>query len=192
LSITETINEAKKELSNDEHMLASAFKAEKLYKKHKLKLFAVVAIAALYFGGTALNDYNTNQKLLAGNAALATLKTNPKDTAALEALKSSNPALFELYSYQNAINASDTEALKTLSSSKNDIIADMSAYNLAVLEGKPAKSELNGDVAHVDNAYLLIKDGKVSEAKEELDAIAEESPVYSISRMIQHYTIKGQ
>jgi len=49
LSITETINEAKKELSNDEHMLASAFKAEKLYKKHRFKLFAVIAIAVLYF-----------------------------------------------------------------------------------------------------------------------------------------------
>jgi hypothetical protein len=192
LSITETINEAKKELSNDEHMLASAFKAEKLYKKHKFKLFAVIAIAALYFGGTALNDYNTKQKLLAGNEALATLQTDPKNTTALEALKSNNPALFELFSYQTAIKNADTSTLKTLSSSDNHIIADMSAYNLALLEGKPAKSELYGDVARVDNAYLLIKDGKVSEAKEELDAISEDSPVYSISKMIKHYSIKGQ
>jgi hypothetical protein len=87
---------------------------------------------------------------------------------------------------------SDTAALKILSSSKNDIIADMSAYNLAVLEGKPAKSKLNGDVALVNNAYLLIKEGKVSEAKEELDSISEDSPVYSISNMIKHYSVKGK
>jgi hypothetical protein len=192
LSITETINEAKKELSSDEQMLASAFKVEKFYKKHKLKLFAVVGVAVLYFGGTSIADYMKQQKLLAGNKALTALQSNPKDTAALEELKSNNPELFELYSYQNAINTSNTAALKTLSSSKNDIIADMSAYTLAVLEGKPAKSELYADVAHVDNAYLLIKDGKVSEAKEELDSISEESPVYSISKMIKHYTIKGQ
>jgi hypothetical protein len=192
LSITETINEAKKELRNDEQMLASAFKAEKIYKQHKLKLFAVVAIAALYFGGTAIMNNIAKQKLLAGNEALATLETNPKDATALETLKSNNPALFELFSYQTAMKNSDTTALKTLSASKNDIIADMSAYNLAVLEGKPAKSELNGDVALVNNAYLLIKEGKVSEAKEELDGIDENSPVYNISHMIKHYTVKGK
>jgi hypothetical protein len=192
LNISETIKEAKKELSSDEQMLASAFKLEKFYKKHKLKLFAVVGIATLYFGGTALNNYMTHQKLLAANEALATLKNDSKNSVALEKLKSNNPALFELYSYQNAINSSDKDALKRLASSKNDIIADMSAYNLAVLEGKPAKSKLYGDVAHIDNAYFLVKDGKVSEAKEELDSISEESPVYNISKMIKHYTIKGQ
>jgi len=192
LSITETINEAKKELSNDEHMLASAFKAEKLYKKHRFKLFAVIAIAVLYFGGTAIMNSIAEKKLLAGNEALATLENDAKDTVALEKLKSNNPALFELYSYQTAMKTSDTATLKTLSSSKNGIIADLSAYHLAVLEGKPAKSELNGDVALVNNAYLLIKDGKVSEAKDELDSISEESPVYNISKMIKHYSIKGQ
>jgi len=192
LSITETINDVKKELSNDEQMLASAFKAEKLYKKHKFKLFAVIAIAVLYFGGTAIMNNIAEQKLIAGNDALAALQNDAKDTAALDTLKSNNPALFELYSYQNAMKNSDTAALKTLSTSKNSIIADLSAYHLAVLEGKPAKSELNRDVALVNNAYLLIKAGKVSEAKEELDSISEESPVYNISKMIKHYSIKGQ
>ena len=68
----------------------------------------------------------------------------------------------------------------------------MSAYHLAVLEGKPAKSELYNGITQIDNAYLLIKDGKVNEAKEELDDIAEDSPVYNISQMIKHYTIKGK
>ena len=192
LSITETINEAKKELSNDEHMLASAFKVEKLYKKHKLKLFAVLGAAVLYFGGTAIMKNIDQQKLVAGNEALAVLQKDAKNTEALEKLKSNNPELFELYSYQNAMKNSDKEALKTLSASKNSIIADMSSYHLAVLEGKPAKSELYTGVAQIDNAYLLIKDGKISEAKEELNTIAEDSPVYNISKMIKHYTIKGK
>ena len=192
MSITETINEAKKELSNDEHMLASAFKVEKLYKKHKFKLFAVVGLAVLYFGGTAINDYNNHQKLLAGNEALVTLQKDPTNKEALAKLKDNDATLFELYTYQTAMKSSDTAVLKTLSASKNSIIADISSYHLDVIEGKPAKSELYGDVAHIDNAYLLIKDGKVSEAKEELDSIPEESPVYNISKMIKHYTIKGQ
>ena len=192
MSIQDTINEAKKELSNDEQMLASAFKAEKFYKKHKLKIFSVVAIAVLYFAGTAIMDNMAEKKLLAGNEALATLQADPKNEAALTALKSNTPELFELYSYQNAMKNSDTETLKTLSSSKNEFISDMSSYHLAVLEGKPATSELHGDVALINNAYLLIKEGKVSEAKEQLETINEESPVYNISKMIKHYSIKGQ
>ncbi len=192
MSITETINEAKKELSNDEHMLASAFKVEKLYKKHKLKLFVALGVAVLYFGGTTINNYNNHQKLLAGNEALVVLQKDPTNKDALAKLQSNDSSLFELFTYQNAMKNSDTAALKTLSASKNSIIADMSAYHLAILEGKPAKSELNGDVAQINNAYLLIKDGKISEAKEELDTIAEDSPVYNISKMIKHYTIKGQ
>lgn len=192
MSITETINEAKKELSNDEHMLASAFKAEKLYKKHKLKIFAVVAIAVLYFGGTAIMKSIAQQKLVAANTALLTLQDDANNTAALTELQSNNPVLFELYSYQKAMKTSDTETLKKLSSSKNEIIADLSAYHLAIIEGKPAESELNSDVALINNAYLLIKEGKVTEAKEQLEIISEDSPAHNISKIIEHYTIKGK
>ena len=192
MSIQETINEAKKELSNDEQMLASAFKLEKFYKKHKIKIFSVVAIAALYFGGTAIMEKMAQQKLLTANSAYLTLKKNPKDTAALTELKTNNPKLFELFSYQEAIKEKDTATLKTLSGSKNELISDLSSYHLAILEGKPTESKLNGDVARVNNAYLLIKEGKISEAKEELELIPEESPVYNISKMIKHYSVKGQ
>jgi hypothetical protein len=192
LSIQETINEAKKELNNDEQMLASAFKLEKFYKKHKIKIFSVVALAALYFGGTAVMNTIAEQKLLTANDAYLTLKNDPKNERALTELKTNNPKLFELYSYQEALKTKDTATLKTLSSSNNEFIADLSAYHLAILEGKPAESELQGDIAHVNNAYLLIQDGKVTLAKEELELIPEESPVYNISKMIKHYSVKGQ
>ncbi|MBU1667272.1 hypothetical protein KKC13_02570 [bacterium] len=192
MSITETINEAKKELTNDEHMLASAFKLEKLYKKHKLKLFTVIAVAVLYFGGTAIMDTIKEQKLVAANNAYLTLAQDANNTAALTELKTNNPALFELYSYQKAIKNSDTATLKTLSMSQNEIIADMSAYHLAILEGKPSQSELNSDISLINNAYLLIKEGKITEAKEQLESISEDSPVHNIAQMIKHYSIKGQ
>jgi len=192
LSISETINEAKKELSSDEQMLASAFKLEKLYKKHKIKIFSVVAITALYFGGTAIMNALAQQKLVDANSAYLTLQADAKNQSARDELKSKNPALFALYSYQEAINNSDKEALKTLSSNPNKILADLSSYHLAVLEGKPAESELYQDFAAVTNASLFIKEGKISLAKDELDLISEESPVFNFSKMLKHYTIKGQ
>jgi len=191
LSISDTLNDVKKELSSDEQMLASAFKIEKLYKKHKIKLFAIIGLAIAYFGGTAFMEMQAQNKREAANTALLTLQKDPKDTSALSTLKSNNPNLFELFSYQEAIKNSDSSTLKTLSSSKNEIIADLASYHLAVIEDTPVESKLNGDMAKVHNAALLIKDGKVDEAKDELDQISEESPVYNISKMIKHYSIKG-
>ena len=192
MSIQDTLNEAKKELTNDEQMLASAFKLEKLYKKHKIKLFSVIAIAVLYFGATAIMNSIKEQKLNAANNAYLTLTKDANNTAALTELQTNNPALFELYSYQKAMKSSDTIALKTLAASQNEIIADMAAYHLAVIEGKPSQSELNSDVSQVYNAYLLIKEGKITQAKEALELIPEDSPIHTIAQKIKHYTIKGQ
>ena len=192
LSITDKLDEVKKELSSDEQMLASAFKLEKLYKKHKLKIFTVLGVAIAYFGGTTVMESIAQSKREAANAAYLTLEKEPKSAEALEKLKSNNPALFELLSYQEALKSADTATLKSLSSSKNEIIADISSYHLEVIEGKEANSKLYDDVAKVYNASLLIKEGKVTQAKEELELISQESPVYNISKMIKHYSIKGQ
>jgi len=192
LSIQETINEAKKELSNDEQMLASAFKLEKFYKKHKIKLFSVVAITAFYFVGTTIIDNLAEKKLITANSAYLTLTNDSSNKTALETLKINNPALFDLYSYQEAIKTSNLSQLKVLRQSNNKIIADLSTYHLAVLEGKPVESELYNELAIINNASLLIKDGKIEEAKNELDLIDDNSPVYNISKMMKHYSIKGQ
>jgi hypothetical protein len=186
-----TIDDVKKELSSDEQMLASAFKAEKLYKKHKIKIFTIVGIVIAYFAGTAIMDKIAQNKKEAANTALLALEKNPKDSQALESLKANNTALFELFSYQEAIKNADKERLKSLTKSENGIIADLASYHLAVIEGKTADSKLNSDFSKIYNASLFIKEGKTTEAHEELELIPQESPMHDISKMIQHYGIKG-
>ena len=192
MSISETMNEAKKELSSDEQMLISAFKLEKLYKKHKIKIYSVLTIATLYLIGTAIMDSIEQHKLEVANSAYLTLEKEPKNKEALDELKSNNPSLFALRTYQKAIKNLDKKALKDLSTNSNKIIADLSSYHLAVLENKIADSELYEGFEQVYNASLFIKEKKIEDAKNELDSISEDSPVYNISKMIKHYTIKGQ
>ncbi|HIP50823.1 MAG TPA: hypothetical protein EYG94_01945 [Campylobacterales bacterium] len=187
-----TIDDVKKELSGDEKMLASVFKAEKIYKKHKLKIFAVIAIVIAYFVGTAVIESIAEGKKEKANSAYLALEKNAKDTDALNSLKTNNLALFELFSYQEAVKTSDVTALKSLATSKNEFISDLSSYHVAVIEGKPSDSKFNGDLAKVHNAALLIKEGKATEAKEELELIPEDSPMHNISQIIKHYSIKGQ
>jgi len=190
-SVNLTIDDVKKELSSDEQMLASAFKAEKLYKKHKIKIFVVVGVVIAYFAGTTIMDKMAENKRERANTAFLALEKSANDSAALSSLKSNNPALFELVSYQKAVKGADTATLKSLSSSKNEIIADLASYHLAVIEGRPSDSQFNGDMAKVYNASLLIKEGKTTEAQEELELISEESPMHNISKMIKHYGVKG-
>ncbi len=187
-----TIDDVKKELSGDEQMLASAFKAEKLYRKHKFKIFAVIGVTILYFAGTAIMESMAQDKREQANSAYLVLEKNAQDKDALNSLKTNNPALFELYSYQEAVKTSNIATLKSLSTSKNEIISDLATYHLAVIEGKPSDSKLHNEIAKVYNAGLLITKGEITQAKEELELISEESPVYNISKMIKHYGIKGQ
>jgi hypothetical protein len=192
LSIKDSIDEVKKELSSDEQMLASAFKLEKFYKKHKIAILSFVAVVILFFGGRAVMTIIEESRLNSANEAYMTLTKDANSAEALATLKEKNPALFELYNYKKAVENGDIEKLKTLSISKNEFISDMSSYHLSVLEGKMSDSKLYKEVATVNNAYLLIKEGKMDEAKNQLDLIDEQSPVYNISTIIKHYTIKGK
>jgi len=192
LSIKDSINEAKEKFESDEKMLASAFKFEKFYKKYKLLVLGTVGAVILFFGGTAVMNMIEEQRLEAANEAYIKLSKDTKNVAALADLKEKNPILFELFEYKNAMENNNTEVLKTLSSSKNELIADIAGYHLAIMRGKEASSDLYAEVAVVNNAHLLIKQGKVSEANDELSAIEEKSPLYNISKIMKHYVIKGQ
>jgi len=192
LNIQDGIKEVKKEFSSDEQMLASAFKLEKFYKKNKIAIFAVIGLLVAFFGIKGVMGAIEDSRLNSANDAYLVLQKDAKNSQALDTLKTKNPKLFELYSYSQAVKNRNTKALQTLTTSKNEFIADMSSYHLSVLEGKEVNSELYKDFALVDNAYLYIKDKKLEEAKNQLVLIDEKSPVYNISKIIKHYTIKGK
>jgi len=192
LNIQDSIKEAKKEFSSDEQILVSAFKLEKFYKKNKIAIFAVIGLLVAFFGIKGIMGAIEDSRLNSANEAYLVLQKDAKNSQALDTLKAKNPKLFELYSYSQAVKNRDTKALQTLTTSKNEFIADMSNYHISVLEGKEVNSELYKNFALVHNAYLYIKDKKLEEAKNQLALIDEKSPVYNISKIIKHYTIKGK
>jgi hypothetical protein len=192
LNIQDSINEVKKEFTGDEQMLASAFKLEKFYKKNKIAIFAVIGLLVVFFSAKVVMGAIEDSRLNSANDAYLALQKDAKNVQAVETLKSKNPKLFELYSYKQAVENRDIKTLKTLSSSKNEFISDMSSYHLSLLEGKVVNSKLYKDFALVDNAAIYIKDGNMEEAKNQLALIDEKSPVYNISEIIKHYTIKGK
>jgi len=191
VSIKDDVNYVKKELSGDEKVLESAFKLETLYKKHKFKIWGVAAALILFFGGKAAQESMHESKLATANTAFLTLQQKSDDANAKKVLKENNPALFELYSYAQAVKNEDVKALESLASSKNSIIADASKYTAGVLNKKPVDSKLYKEMALFEEAYVAIEAGDTKTAKNKLELIDERSPLAVITGFLKHSMIKA-
>lgn len=192
MNIQDNVNYVKKELSGDEKVLESVLKAETLYNKHKRKVWALLALLLLLFAGKETISAIHNAKLQSANEAFLLLKKDPKNSEALERLRSKNPALFELYSYREAIESKDAKKLDELAGSKNPLIADISRYSSRVLASKSSDSVYYKEMSLIEDAYIALKAGKREEAKAKLELIDTRSPVAQVAELLKHYTIKGK
>jgi hypothetical protein len=197
VSIKEQMEYAKEELTQDEKLLAGLIKAERFYKRNKMVILALVAIVVLGGAGYGVMGYLKEQKLLKANEAFLALKANPEDKGAMETLRRENPALAELVTLDRAIEKGDVKVLETLKSSGDPLVSDLAAYHLGVLQKRAdllkdyrmKSGALLKDFALFDEAYLLMKEGKVKEAKERLAMITDNSPLKPVAKMLGHYGI---
>jgi len=192
VSIKDDVKYVKSELSGDEKVLVSAFKLESLYKKYKFVVWGIVAAVVLFFLSQTVMESMKQSKLEDANAAFLTLQEKPDDTAAAQILQKNNPALFELYTFSKASKTSDSKALKTLSASKNEIIADASKYTAATIDKKPVDSKLYKELALLEEAYLSIKSGDTKSAKAKLELIDERSSLQMLTQLLKHAMIKAK
>jgi hypothetical protein len=192
VSIQDDVKFVKKELSGDEKILESAFKIEELYKKYKFVIWGVVVMLILAFAGKTGMDAMYEAKLADANNAFLTLQTKPDDTQALQTLKAKNPALFELFTYAEAVKKKDVNALNDLKGSSNAVIADASKYVAATLENKSSDSKLYKEMALLEEAYLAIKAGDTKSAKAKLELIDERSSVGMLASLLKHSILKAK
>jgi hypothetical protein len=192
MSIKDEIQHVKAELSSDEKLLENAFKLERLYKKYKLLIWGAAVLAVVGFGGNAAWQWYQQTKRDAANAAWLTLKNDPKNTEALATLKSNNPDLYALYRYAEAVRNRDTKTLRELSGSGDAILADLSGYHAAVLDNRTAETTLYHDLSVVESAWLDLKAGNKSQARNKLSVIAENSPVAKVAQLLRHYTLESK
>ena len=192
MSLKDDVNFVKKELSGDEKVLESAFKLETMYKKHKLKIWALLIALVISFGGRAAMESIRESKLATANEAFLALKIKADDTQALTILKENNPALFELFSYAQAVKKQDIKTLEALSKSKNTVIADASGYTASVLNKKPVDSVLYKEMALFEEAYLAIQSADTKTAKAKLEEIDGRSPLAVLTEFLKHSLLKAK
>lgn len=186
------ITDVKRELSSDEKVLESAFKLETLYKKYKVVIWAVIIGLLVFFLGRSVMQTLKEARLAEANAAFMTLQTKADDAEALATLKEKNPVLFELFTFAQASNNKDVKALKALSDSSNEVVADSSRYAAAAIEKKKSDSILYKEMSFIEDAYLDIKAGKAKEAQNKLALIGEDSPLSMLAALLKHSTLKAK
>jgi len=189
LSLKDEVEYIKGSLSGDEKILENAFRLERVYKKHKMKIWATVVALTLFFGGSAIMQAYQDSKMNAANEALLILQANPDDASALSSLKDNNIKLYELFSYSKATKNKDIKALETLSSNDDTLLADLSRYHAAILDSKVVDSKYYQELVLIEEAFVALKSGKKDLAKQKLALIGENSPVSNIARLLKHYTI---
>jgi len=182
------LNEVKQELSSDEKLLEQAFHLEKFFKKYKKLIIAAVVLILVGIVAYNVNSYLIQSRLEKANSAFLALEKNPKDSVALTTLKDNNLKLYALYSYSVDANSGDKEKLASIKSD-DKFLQDVIAYHKSVLENKPKDSIYYKDLALVDKAYILIKGGKIKEAKDILIQISDDSALAPVARLLEHYTI---
>ena len=189
MSLKDDVEYVKGELGSDEKLLENAFRLERTYKKHKYKIWTLLVVLVLGFGGKAGYDAYNDYRLSEANDALLSLKKNPDDSGALQKLKSKNPKLYGLYLYSQAVKRADAKKLSSLESDGDSLLADICAYHAAVLESKAVDSRYYKDLSLLEKAYEAIESKKSKKAAQLLSLIAENSPVAPVARYLKHYTI---
>jgi len=198
VSLKENIDMVKEELNQEEKLFESAVKTERFVKKYKVPLIGILIAVIAVLVGNSLYQVNLSETISKSNTAYMTLLSTPQDEQARKTLEENNPSLYDAWQLKTALAGQDETKLESLKSSSSEVVADLATYELAAL--KKDKNALNEyalkqdavlkDFAILNEAVLLMQEGKTAEAKERLRLIDEESSFKKMVALLQHYGVK--
>ncbi|MGX2982712.1 hypothetical protein [Helicobacter sp. 23-1045] len=200
MSIKNNLNFIKNEFSSDEKIIEGAFKLEILYRRYRHIIWgAVIAVIAL-FAVLGIKNYIAESNAKKSSAILEKLLENPSDENLRADLQKSNKNLYELFLLKDALNNGNIAQLQEVAQNadkkgaESDLAQFLANYHFASFErdagalSKSGKFAI-GDFAKVQEAYILLKEGKISEAKNILSAISSDSALKELVDLLYHSTI---
>lgn len=198
LSLKNDIDMVKEELNSEEKFFEKAVVTEKFIKKYKNVLIGTVAVIVIGVGANIAYEINKDATISEANQVLMNLSVNPTSDADIQKLQSLSPALFDVWSYSQALSNKDIEALKKLQNSKTILVSDLASYEVAqslndvtALEAYTSKQEsIYKDLAQIEAAVLLLNENKTDLAHQKLSTINQDSSLFKIATALQHYGVK--
>ena len=187
----------KESFINQEKFLISFVQAEKIYKKHKIKI--IIIIIALIGGliGYKVNSNINDNNLIESNKAYAMLLENPNDNKSLEVLKSTNEKLYNLYQVNLAMNNNDTNKLSLLKANTDDNLKNIIDYKIASIKEDEALLESYSlkqnsslkEFAVLQLIFKLIEEEKYQDAKDKLVNISATSKLAQYAQILNHFLV---
>lgn len=183
----------KQEFEQDEKILESAFRLERLVKKYKYYLIALVVLIVAWVGYRSVYGVITENKAQKISALYTELTQNPDNTLLQDQLQAESKGLYDLYTLMRidlAQEGAETH-LKELVDSPNPLVRELATYELASLkqENLSQVSGVMADFAKIQQAYLYLSKNQIPEAREELESIGLDSALYGIASQMKHYGI---
>lgn len=194
MSVKNNLNFIKNEFSSDEKIIENAFKLEILYKRYRHIILGVLIGIVALVAFLSIKYYVTESNAKKSSEILQSLLENPKDEALRSSLQKNNAPLYNLFLLQQSLESGNVADLETLSN-QQDLVQFLANYHLGSFERDSAilnKSEKYalGDFAKIQEAYILLKNGKANEAKNILSSISQDSPLSEIATILSHSSIK--
>jgi len=198
VSLKENIDMVKEELNQEEKLFESAVKIERFVKTYKMPLISIFGAILFVILGDSVYQANLASAKTASNDAYTLLLKDPSDAKAASVLEDNNPSLYNAWKLQIALKDKDIKALESLKISSSDIVADLASYELATIQkDKAALNEYSleqdavlKDLAILNEAVLLMKEGKIEEAHTRLKMIDTRSPLHKTVNLLEHYGVK--
>lgn len=183
----------KQEFEQDEKILESAFRLERLVKKYKYYLVALVVAIIAWAGYKAAYSAVVENKAQKISALYTELTQNPDNTLLQEQLRLESKELYDLYTLMRLdLTQESAEArLMELVDSPNPLVKELATYELASLKQENL-SQVSGamaDFAKIQQAYLYLNKKQILEARKELESIGLDSALYGIASQMKHYGI---
>ncbi len=194
MGLKDNIDAVKKEISTEEQFLSSVIKAEGFFKKYKYLILAVVIAIVVALVANTLYKSKAEDDLIESNRAFTTLQDNPSDKDALKTLSEKNQNLYQLFLFTQEIKSGSVDGLKSLEGKITEpILKDLLLYQASSLSKSGfdrytiKQGAILKDFARVQDAYLLLKDGKSKEALTILKQISYDSELNEVAESLRHY-----
>ncbi|MGA1933580.1 hypothetical protein ACH5BF_12830 [Arcobacter sp. YIC-464] len=185
MSMKENVDFVKGELNSEEKFLEGFVKVERVFKKYKFAIIAVVLILIALVVAFNVKNYMDEQNLIKANKAFEAVLANPNDKESLATLKETNSRLYQVASYLNG----NKEEIQVR------YLKELVAYDKALNENNVEKLNdlsmqsdfLLKEFAIFNKALLLANDGKYEEAKTALKLIPTDSKAFELAKLLNHY-----
>ncbi len=194
MSVKKNLDFIKDEFSSDEKIIENAFRIELLYKRYKHIIWGaliVVVAFAVFVGVKGLIVESNAQK---SSAILAKLLETPDDENLRTSLQKSNENLYNFFLLKESLDKGNTATLQELTNANNEFVKYLATYHLGSFERDSALLDKSdkyalGDLAKLESAYIMIQNGKISDAKNILNTIPQDSQLIEIAKILVHSTI---